>query len=80
MKRIEKLMEAMKPVVPAITEEKLVNLFVDKCEDCMLNEYCNQYFYVMENGEYVRYEDGELMVSDMSCEEIVTKWLNENVD
>ena len=80
MKRIDKLIEAMKPVVPAINKKKLADLFVDRCEDCVLSEYCNQYFYVMENGEYVRDKDGELVVSDMNCEEIVAKWLNEETD
>ena len=79
MKRIDKLLEGIRPVVPTITAEDIADCFVDRCDNCVLNDYCNEYFYLKENGEYVLDEDGDQVVN-MDCEEIVKKWLNENID
>ena len=79
MTRLEKLIEGIKPVVPTITAEDIVDLFADRCDNCVLNDYCDEYFYLKENGEYVIDEDGDKVVN-MCCEEIVKKWLNENID
>ena len=82
MKRIDKLIEGIKPVIPDITQEDIVNhLLVGRCENCVLNDYCDQYFYLKENGEFVLNEDGEKTVNpEMDCEDIVIKWLNENYE
>lgn len=81
MKRIDKLIEGIKPVVSSVTEEDIVNFFLDRCEKCVLNDYCDQYFYLKEDDEYVLDEEGEKMVNpEMNCEDIVKKWLNEDCD
>ena len=81
MKRIDKLIEGIKPVIPDITQEDIVRYLFGRCESCALSDYCDQYFYLKENGEYVLDEDGEKTVNpEMDCEDIVNKWLNEKYE
>lgn len=80
MKRIEKLLEGIKPVLPDATEETVKHIF-GECEGCPITKYCDEYFYYKENGEFVTDESGDRIVNyDMDCDIIVDKWLNEEYD
>ena len=78
MTRAEKLIEGIKPVLPSITEEMILETFIDNCEHCPISDYCDQYFFVYKDGKRVLDENGEEVVnSDMVCGDIVEQWLNE---
>lgn len=81
MKRIEKLLEGIKPVLPDTTEEFVKQMFNGECAGCPITEYCDEYFFYKENGEFVTDESGDRIVNyDMDCDSIVDKWLNEEYE
>ena len=77
MTRLEKLMEGIEKVLPGIEESDVKRLF-GTYETCLFGDYCDDYFYLKANGEYLLDEDGEKLINpDMHCEDIVNKWLSE---
>lgn len=81
MKRIEKLLEGIKPVLPDTTEEFVKQMFNGECAGCPITEYCDEYFFYKENGEFVTDELGDRIANpNMGCDIIVDKWLNEEYD
>lgn len=84
MRRIDKLLECLRPVLANITEKRLIKMFTNcgDCDDCPLSDYCDQFFYIKENGEYVLDDNGDRvdLHPDMVCKDVVIKWLDEDVD
>ena len=79
MTRLEKITQCLNEFLPDANEKKIKEgLFTGDCDICLICGYCDEYFWLKENGEYLLDEDGDRLNNpDMSCADIVNQWLHE---
>jgi hypothetical protein len=84
-----KIQDSVHVLFPGITADKFARIIENSmcdddniCHDCKIEEEClHEYFVCDKNGEYVRTENGDLVINHNfpGCEKMILNYLNKPV-